>query len=91
MRLNLTREMLLNVPAGSVNDPYPNVDPLDPDPLLRRLDLALTGGTLTPRNFQIIREALQRLGRNSAYDWPRERLTLAIYLIVTSPEFTVQR
>ena len=91
VRLNLTREMLLNVPAIAVNDPYPNVDPLDPDPLLRRLDLALTGGTLTPRNFQIIREALQRLGRNSAYDWPRERLTLAIYLIVTSPEFAVQR
>ncbi len=91
VRLSLTREMLLNVPAAAVNDPYPNVDPLDPDPLLRRLDLALTGGTLTSRNFQIIREALQRLGRNSAYDWPHERLTLAIYLIVTSPEFAVQR
>ncbi len=91
VKLTLTREMLLNVPAAAVNDPYPNVDPLDPDPLLRRLDLVLTGGTLTPRNFQIIREALQRLGRNSAYDWPHERLTLAIYLIVTSPEFAVQR
>ena len=91
VKLTLTREMLLNVPATAVNDPYPNVDPLDPDPLLRRLDLVLTGGTLTPRNFQIIREALQRLGRNSAYDWPHERLTLAIYLIVTSPEFAVQR
>ncbi|MEO7317581.1 MAG: DUF1800 family protein, partial [Chthoniobacteraceae bacterium] len=91
VRLNLDREMLLNVPAAAVNDPYPDVDPLDPDPLLRRLDLVLTGGTLTPRNFQIIREAMQRLGRNSAYNWPHERLTLAIYLVVTSPEFAVQR
>ena len=83
--------------TGDLNPPprpdpeFPALDPIDPDPLLRRLDLALTGSTLTPRNFQIIREAMQRLGRNSAYDWPHERLTLAIYLIVTSPEFAVQR
>lgn len=91
VKLNLDREMLLNVPAAGVNDPFPNVDPLDPDALIRRLDLALTGGTLTPRNFQIIREAMQRFTRNSVYDWPHERLTLAIYLIVSSPEFAVQR
>jgi len=88
--LNLTQEMLMNVPAGSVNDPYPSTPALDPDPLIRRLDLVLTGGTLTPRNFQIIREALARIGPGSQWEWPRSRLRLAIYLIVTSPEFAVQ-
>ena len=51
----------------------------------------LTGGTLRPRNFQIIRETMLRFGRNSTWDWPKERLTAAIYLIVTSPEFAVLR
>ena len=89
--LNLTQEMLMNVPAAAVNDPYPDVEPLDPDALLRRLDLVLTGGTLRPRNFQIIREAMMRLGRNSTWDWPKGRMTAAIYLIVSSPEFAVLR
>ncbi|TAG10169.1 MAG: DUF1800 family protein [Verrucomicrobia bacterium] len=89
--LNLDQEMLLNVPASAVNDPYPSTPALDPDPLIRRLDLVLTGGTLTPRSFQIIREALIRIGPNSQWDWPRSRLKLAIYLIVNSPEFAVQR
>jgi uncharacterized protein (DUF1800 family) len=91
VRLNLTQEMLMNVPAAAVDDPYPSVAPLDPDALLRRLDLVLTGGTLRPRNFQIIREAMNRLGTNSVWDWPKERLATAIQLIVASPEFAVQR
>lgn len=89
-RLNLTQEMLLNVPAAAVNDPGSNLQPFDPDPLIRRLDLVLTGGTLSPRNFQIIREALARIGPGSGWDWPRSRLKLAIYLIISSPEFAVQ-
>lgn len=90
VKLNLTQEMLLNVPAGAVNDPYPSVEALDPDPLIRRLDLVLTGGTLTPRSCQIIHEALARIGPGSQWDWPKSRLKLAIYLIVASPEFAVQ-
>lgn len=90
-RLNLTQEMLMNVPASAVNDPYPNTPALDPDPLLRRLDLVLTGGTLSPQQFQIIREALMRVGPFAAWEWPKQRLKLAIYLIVTSPDFCVQR
>ena len=89
--LNLTQEMLMNVPAASINDPNPNVQGLDPDPLLRRLDLVLTGGTLSPRQFQIIREALVRIGPNSVWEWPKARLKLAIYLIVTGPDFCVLR
>ena len=90
VRLNLTQEMLLNVPAASVNDPSPSLQALDPDSLIRRLDLVLTGGTLTPRSFQIIREALLRIGPGSGWEWPKNRLKLAIYLIVSSPEFAVQ-
>jgi uncharacterized protein (DUF1800 family) len=90
VKLNLTQEMLMNVQASDVNDPYPLTPPLNPDPLIRRLDLVLTGGTLTPKSFQIIREALNRIGPGSAYEWPRDRLKLAIYLIVSSPEFAVQ-
>jgi uncharacterized protein (DUF1800 family) len=91
VNLNLTQEMLMNVPAGSVNNPDPAVNALDPDPLIRRLDLALTGGTLTPKSCQILHEAMARMTQGSGYDWPRNRLQLAIYFIVTSPEFAVQR
>lgn len=85
----------MNVPPaafdgqGRVLD-QPNVASLDPDPLLRRLDLAMTGGTLRPEQFQIIREALDRV-KSPTWTWPKERLRLAIYLIATSPEFNVLR
>ena len=88
--LTLDQEMLMNVPPGAVNDPGSSLQPLDPDPLIRRLDLVLTGGTLAPESFRIIREALNRIGPGSGWDWPRNRLKLAIYLIVSSPEFAVQ-
>ena len=86
--LNLEQEMLMNIPLEGIGDPDPEVEPLDPDPLIRRLDLALTGGTLEPESFQVIREALLRV--DSGWEWPENRLKLAIYLIVCSPEFAVQ-
>lgn len=89
--LNIEQEMLLNVPASEVNKPGSVLEPLDPDALIRRLDMVLTGGTLSPESFQIIREALNRVGPGSVWDWPKERLKLAIYLVVSSPEFSVQR
>jgi len=89
VRLNLVTEMQLN--CANVNDPhYPTGAAEDPTLLLRRLDLALTGGTLDPRTFQIIREGMLRIGQGN-YDWHHERLRLGIYLIVTSPEFAVHR
>lgn len=88
--LNLDQERLMNVPAEAVGDPSPSVQPLDPDPLIRRLDLVLTGGTLRPESFRIIREALARIGPGSGWEWPENRLKLAIYLIVCSPEYSVQ-
>lgn len=78
------------VPAAQIPDDVPAGPPGDPDALLRRLDMALTGGTLSPRQFQIIREAMERIGPPS-WQWHRERLRMAIYLIVTSPDFNVLR
>jgi hypothetical protein len=90
VKLNLEQEMLMNIPSLEFDeDGQTDVQPLDPDPLIRRLDLALTGGTLTPQSFQIIREALARIGPGG-WDWHEDRLKLAIYLIVCSPEFAVQ-
>ena len=65
-------------------NPQPTGPPLDPDPLLRRLDLVLTGGTLTPRNFQTIRESMMRI-TPATWEWPTERLKLGIYLILHQP------
>ncbi len=80
VRLNLTQELAL----------VATNDPADLDELLRRLDLTLTAGSLSPRQFQIVREAVLRIG-TGVWDWERERLRLAIWLIVTSPEFSVLR
>ena len=46
--------------------------------------------TLTPENYQIIREAMLRVS-TSSWQWHRERLRLAIYLITTSADFNVLR
>jgi hypothetical protein len=91
VRLNLTQEMLLNVPASAVNDPDPTTPALDPDPLLRRLDLVLTGGRLEPSDVSNDSRSLIRIGPGTGWEWPKRRLNLAIYLIVSSPEFSVQR
>ena len=90
VRLNLTNELAMIVPAAQISQDVPTGPAADPDALLRRLDLALTGGTLSPPQFQIIREAMLRLNPPS-WQWHRERLRLAIYLIVTSPDFNVLR
>lgn len=56
--------------------------------LLRRLDLLLTGGTLSAEQHQVIREAVQQIG-SSMWEWKLERVRMAIYLIVSSPEFGI--
>lgn len=91
VRLNLNDELAFLVPVANVNDDVPPGNlAIDPDPLLRRLDLSLTGGTLPPKQFQIIREAMLRIG-TSTWQWHRERLRMAIYLITTSADFNVLR
>ena len=91
VRLNINPELAFLVPLANINDDVPPGNlALDPDPLLRRLDLTLTGGTLSPRQFQIIREAMLRIG-TANWQWHRERLRMAIYLITTSADFNVLR
>ncbi|HMP76854.1 MAG TPA: DUF1800 family protein [Kiritimatiellia bacterium] len=75
VRLNLTQEIAM---AGDV------------DALIRRMDLALMYGTLSPREFQVIREAVQRI-HTGLWQWDQERVYLAIYLMITSPECAVAR
>jgi hypothetical protein len=88
---NLALELSFIVPSAHVADDVPSGNlAIDPDQLIRRLDLTLTGGTLSPKQHQIIREAMLRID-TSTWQWHRERLRMAIYLITTSPEFNVLR
>lgn len=92
VKLNLDPELAMIVPAAQINQDTPAGPPADPDALIRHLDMALTGGTLTPRQFQVIRESISRIQPpDTSWKWHRERLRLAIYLIVTSAEFNVLR
>jgi uncharacterized protein (DUF1800 family) len=90
VRLSIDQELAMIVPAAQINQDVPAGPAGDTDALLRRLDFALTGGTLSPRQFQIIRESIERISPGS-WQWHKDRLALAIDLIVTSPEFNVQR
>ncbi|RYD48106.1 MAG: DUF1800 family protein, partial [Verrucomicrobiaceae bacterium] len=63
----------------------------DVDTLIRRLDLHLTCGSLSPQEFQSIGEALRRLTPGNPWNWDVERVNLAVYLILTSPEFCILR
>ena len=90
VRPNITNELAMIVPASQINQDVPAGPAADPDALIRRLDLVLTGGTLAPPQFQIIREAMERINAPT-WQWHRERLRLAVYLIVTSADFNVLR
>ncbi len=90
VRPNITNELAMIVPAAQINLDVPGGPAADPDALIRRLDLALTGGTLSAPQFQIIREAMLRVNPPT-WQWHRERLRMAVYLIVTSPDFNVLR
>jgi len=67
----------------------------DPAALLRRLDLLMTYGSLSARQHQVIREALERITPSThspqgyPNDYLRTRVETAIYLISTSPEFCI--
>ena len=64
VRLSIDQELAMIVPPGAdINANTPPGPAQDSDPLLRRLDFALTGGTLSPREFQIIRESIERIAR----------------------------
>ena len=93
VRLNLDPELGMVVPSANISEDSPSSSLLmDSDALIRRLDLSLLGGTMSPRLFQTIRESIDRVKPpNTAWRWHRERLRLLITLIVTSAEFNVLR
>ena len=90
VQLDLATELPFITPADQIAQNVPAGPALDPDPLLRRLDLVLTGGSLSPAQFQILRETVLRINPPT-WLWHRERFRLAVYLIVSSPEFSVLR
>jgi uncharacterized protein (DUF1800 family) len=90
VKLNSGIELAMVVPVAQIGQDTSPGAAMDPDPLIRRIDLALTGGTLTPQQFQIIRGAMLRVSTGS-WQWHRERLRLAICLVVTSADFNVFR
>ena len=59
--------------------------------LMRRLDLLLTGGTLSNEQHQVIREAVEKITSTVTTDWQMERVRLAIYLITAAPEYGILR
>ena len=93
VRLNLDPELSRIIPAANINEDVPSVTNLmDLDPLIRRFDLMLMGGTMTPRMFQSIRESVDRIKPpETSWQWHRERLRQLITAIVTSAEFNVMR
>ena len=87
-----TEQAINRWPGGGPNDVklyFTHELPLagDPDALLRRLDLLLTGGRLRPEQHQIVREAIQKI----AVTDPTNRVRMAVYLLTTSPEFCIQK
>lgn len=93
VQLNLTPELSMVVPFANINEDTPSVaNLLDTDALIRRLDMSLLGGTMSPRLFQTIRESVDRIKPpNTSWRWHRERLRQLINHIVTSAEFNVMR
>ncbi|MGB0389149.1 MAG: DUF1800 family protein [Ardenticatenaceae bacterium] len=55
----------------------------DPDALINRLDLILTYGTLSPQIRTIIQNTINQL------DDTYERVTMALYLIMISPDYAI--
>lgn len=61
----------------------------EPDALIRHLDRLLTYGTLSPVQQSIIRHAVQRRIVQNRSD--NDIVALAVYLVVTSPDFVIQK
>ncbi|HRJ10166.1 MAG TPA: DUF1800 family protein [Prosthecobacter sp.] len=93
VQLNLAPELSMVVPPAHINEDTPSVaNLLDTDTLIRRLDMSLLGGTMSPRLFQTIRESVDRIKPpDTSWRWHRERLRQLINHIVTSAEFNVMR
>ncbi len=62
----------------------------DPDALIRKLSIRMTAGTLRPRSFQNIREAVLKITTANG-TWQQDRVKMAAYLIGASSEFNIQK
>ncbi len=70
-----------------------NIDELkplarDPEALVNRLDMLFTHGSLSLRTREIIKEAITPLINN---DYREDRVRLAIYLLLISPDYTIMK
>ena len=70
-----------------------NIDELkplarDPEALVNRLDILFTHGSLSVRTREIIKEAIKPLINN---DYRDERVRLAIYLLLISPDYNIMK
>ncbi|MBB5032000.1 DUF1800 domain-containing protein [Prosthecobacter vanneervenii] len=91
--LNLDPELGFIIPAAHINEDTPSVSNLlDLDLLIRRYDMMLLGGTMSPQLFQAIRESVDRVKPpDTSWQWHRERLRQLITSIVSSAEYNVMR
>ncbi len=62
----------------------------NPDAMIRVLSRKMTGGTLSPKSFEIIREAVVKIPE-TGNDWQLARVKLAAYLTASSAEFNIQK
>ena len=60
----------------------------DPEALVNRLDMLFTHGSLSQRTREIIKEAITPL---IYYDYRDDRVRLAMYLILISPDYNVMK
>ena len=70
-----------------------NIDELkslarDPEVLVNRLDMLFTHGSLSERTRGIIKEAISKLIDN---DYREDRVRLALYLILISPDYNIMK
>lgn len=75
------------------DDPYATINTReleelaqDPEVLLNKLDILLTHGQLSDRTRQIIKTALEPL---KSGNYREERVRMALYLIMISPDYTI--
>ncbi len=61
---------------------------LDPDALIRKLVTRMMGMPLSPKSFQIIREAVLGVDPYGDY-WQKDRVSLAAYLIGASADYNI--
>ena len=95
MMLNAAEAEIVAVRSSPGNELPPDFSreiPLanDPDALIRQLATRMVAGQLTPRTFQIVREAVVGITTNND-GWQASRVKMAAYLIGASAEFNIQK